>query len=536
MLIRALVAFVVVLCLGVLTLFAVQSVTKDDLGSFEEQMCGLPDRWRELVQRGYHPDRSGQISFLPATPIYFSGGGDGWSHSGPWPYLQQVPLVFYGPGLVDDLGVIEGSGRTLADVAPTLAAMLRGSLSRTDGRVLQEVARLRRTIRSPVPQLILTMIWDGAGWNTLRAHPDAWPNLARIMEEGVTYTADVGSSPSVTPAIHTTLGTGVFPATHGITGVPLLDDDGLAVDPFLDGRSGRFMEVPALAERWDEQTGNEALIGMIGHVPWHLGMIGVGAEREGGDKDHAAWLDLDTNRWITNRDHYSLRPEFGDQFSFQNRIDQFDKTDGAYDQQWMGVPTLDPSRREELPVFADHHTEELISLMETEGYGTDDTTDLMFTNYKQIDLLGHYFNMASPQVEAAITSTDRQLGALLDRLDEGVGRGNYVVVVTADHGQQPPAETLDAYGIDSNELFADLEDRFGPVIQDVAPTEVFVNEDALEEGGHSLEDVARFLGDYRLGDNATTFMEQVMGAGSYDPFDRLVAMSVPSELLSEVSC
>lgn len=536
MLIRALVAVVVVLCLGVLGLFAVVSVTKDDLRSFEAQMCGLPDRWLELVKLGYHPKRSGQISFLPATPIFFSGGGDGWSHSGPWPYLQRVPLVFYGPGLVDDLGVIEGDGHTLADVAPTLAALLRGSLSTTDGRVLDEVAQLRKTIRSRAPRLIVTMIWDGAGWNTLRAHPDAWPNLARIMDEGVTYTADVGSSPSVTPAIHTTIGTGVFPSTHAITGVPVLDDARVAVDPFLDGESGRFMAVPSLAERWDEQTGNDALIGMIGHVPWHLGMIGQGAEREGGDKDHAAWLDIENNRWITNRDHYSLPAEFGDQVSFQNRIDQFDRTDGAYDQEWMGVSTLDPSRREELPVFAEHHTEELISLMETEGFGADATTDLMFTNYKQIDLLGHHFNMASPQVEAALTSTDDQLGVLLDHLDRDVGRGRYVVVMTADHGQQPTADAVDAYGIDSNRLFADLEDRFGPVIQDVAPTEIFVDEDALDDAGHTIEDVARFLGDYRLGDNATNLSQEVFGAGSYDPFDRLMAMSVPSRLLSEVSC
>lgn len=536
MLIKAVVAAVVALCTGVLGLFAVESVTKDDLRSFEAQMCALPERWLELVTRGYHPERSGQISFLPATPIYFSGGGDGWSHSGPWPYLQEVPLVFYGPGFVDDAGVIDGAGHTLADVAPTLAALLRGSLSKTDGSVLEEVAELRRAIRSPIPRLILTMVWDGAGWNTLRAHPDAWPNLARMMEEGVTYTADVGSSPSVTPAIHTTLGTGVFPSTHAITGVPVLDDSGVAVDPFLDGGSGRFMEASALAERWDEQTGNEAMIGMVGHVPWHLGMIGVGAEREGGDADHAAWLDLESNHWITNRDHYALPAEFGDQSSFQNRIDQFDKTDGSYDQEWMGVPTLDPSRREELPVFAQHHTEQLVSLMEMEGYGRDGTADLMFTNYKQIDLLGHHFNMASPQVEAAIASTDDQLGALLDHLDREVGRGNYVVVMTADHGQQPSAEAVDAYGIDSNRMFAYLEDRFGPVIQDVAPTEVFVDEAALATTGRSIEDIARFLGDYRLGDNATTIGEEVFGAGAYDPFDRLMAMSIPSRLLSEVSC
>lgn len=535
MLARTLTAITTAFCVAVLGLFAVESISTDPLPSFRAQMCGLPDDWLELVQRGYHEPRSGQISFLPDTPIYFAGGGDGWSHSGPWPYLQQVPLVFYGPGSIEQRGMIDGGGHTMADVAPTLAALLRGALSATDGTVLGEVAQLERALRHPTPRVILTMVWDGGGWNTLQAHPDAWPNLKRMMEAGVTYTVDVGSSPSVTPAIHTTLGTGVFPATHGITGVPVLDDDGVAVDPFLDGTSGRFLEVPTVAERWDEQTGNDALIGMVGHVPWHLGMIGVGAERQGGDKDHAAWLDLETNEWITNAEHYSLPATLGDQADLERLIEDLDPSEGMGGT-WQGVPLDDRARWEELPVFAEHHTEELLGLMDGEGYGRDRVSDLMFTNYKQIDLLGHYFNMASPQVEAAIEATDDALGDILDHLDTTVGRGRYVVVMTADHGQQPKAEAVDAFGIDSNEMLADLRTRFGPVIQDVAPTEVFVNEAALESGGVTIDDVARFVGDYRLGDNATGALQQVVGAGRYDPYDRLFAMAVPSRLLPEVSC
>jgi arylsulfatase A-like enzyme len=492
-------------------------------------MCSLPDDWLELVQRGYYEPRSGQISYLPATPIYFAGGGDGWSHSGPWPYLQEVPLVFYGPGSVGAKARVTGEGRTLADVAPTIAALLKGSLLATDGGALPEVADLESLIGRPGPRVIVTMVWDGAGWNTLAAHPDSWPHLEQMMSEGVTYTVDVGSSPSVTPAIHSTLGTGVWPATHGITGVPVLDDSGQAVDPFLDGSSGRFLEVPTLAERWDEQTNNIALIGMIGHVPWHLGMIGVGAERPGGDKDHAAWLDLETNEWITNDDHYALPAGFGDQTDLEASIE-------ALGDSWMDVPTGDRARWEELPVFAAHHTEELLGLMESEGYGADDVTDLLFTNYKQIDLLGHYFNMASPQVDAALEATDDALGEILDFLDTHVGRDRYVVVMTADHGQQPTAEAVDAYGIDSNEMLRDLKERFGAAIRDVAPTEVFLNEPALEARGYTIDDVARFVGDYRLGDNATDLVQEVVGAGDYDPYDRLFAMAVPSRLLSEVSC
>ena len=88
------------------------------------------------------------------------------------------------------------------------------------------------------------------------------------------------------------------------------DEHGEVVDAFLKGESSRFLQVPALAELWDEQNGNVPEIGMFGYEPWHLGMIGQGAERSGGDKDDALWLDTETNEWITNEEHYTL-PELG---------------------------------------------------------------------------------------------------------------------------------------------------------------------------------------------------------------------------------
>ncbi|MGI8790118.1 MAG: hypothetical protein ACR2I4_04440, partial [Actinomycetota bacterium] len=58
------------------------------VASFERQLCSLPQEWLERTRRGYFAPRSGQIAILPRTPAYMASGGSGWSHSGPWPYLQ----------------------------------------------------------------------------------------------------------------------------------------------------------------------------------------------------------------------------------------------------------------------------------------------------------------------------------------------------------------------------------------------------------------------------------------------------------------
>jgi predicted AlkP superfamily pyrophosphatase or phosphodiesterase len=358
------------------------------------------------------------------------------------------------------------------------------------------------------------------------------------MRGGVTFTnATTGSSPSVTPAIHTTLGTGYYPSTHGVTGVPVRDEEGKVVDSFLDGRSSRFIQVPTVAERWDAQTGGDALVGMVAYEPWHLGMIGRGAELAGGDKDHAAWLDVKTNEWITNPDHYSLPSSLVESGGLAEDIEELDAEDGERDGAWGEQEILDdPTRFEETPAFIRYHTRSMLQMLDEEGYGDDETTDLLYTNYKQIDRVGHYFNMASEEVHQSLIETDVQLGVIVDHLDRRIGRGRYVIALTADHGQQPDAGPIDGYAIDPKEVKADIAERFGPIVEAVWPTEVFLLEDEMAKRDLRVEDVAEYLSGYRLRDNVRGPASLYKSAGSFGPSDRLFDLAVPSEMLPRIVC
>ena len=506
---------------------------EEPLGSFREQACALPDEWLERIERGHYPGHSGDISILPRTPAYMASGAGGWSHSGPWDYLQDVPLVFYGPGIVDE-GVEITRPATSADVVPTYAALVKGAVE-SDGERLTEVADISGAwLSEKRPALVVTVVWDGGGWNSLDQWPDAWPELRSLIEDGVSYTnATVGSSPSVTPSTHTTLGTGFFPSTHGISGIPIKDENGEVADAFLKGESARFLQVPTLAERWDEQNGNDAKIGMIGYEPWHLGMIGAGAERPGGDKDDAAWLDIETNEWTSNPAHFrlpdALVAEEGVEEALAEDLAELDAADGEVDGAWRDQAILDElDRLEETPAFIAYHARALINLVSEDGYGEDDITDFLFTNFKQIDRVGHYFSMDSAEVRDSIEETDEQLGRIVDFLDEEVGTGRYVVAVTADHGMQPDEEVIDGFGINPTQLEEDLKEEFGDVVRGVWPTEVFFFPEALEQGDVDVEEVARFIGDYRVEDN---FTEETGSFGSFEPDDRLFEMAVPADLL-----
>ena len=503
----------------------------DPARSFEAQLCGIPRSWLELTQRGYERSRAGQIALLPRQPIYMSTGALGWTHSGPWDYLQRVPLVFYGPGRVP-AGIDIDDPVTTADIAPTIAAMLDTDVG-SDGVVLADAVG---QAEDP-PRVVVTVVWDGGGWNGLMQWPGAWPNLARLMARGVNFTnARVGSSPSVTPAVHTTLGTGYFPATHGVTGVPVRDESGTVVDSFNDGKSARFIEVPALAETWDASNDNDALIAMIGYEPWHLGMIGKGAETPSGDKDDAVWVNRGSNHWVTNRDHYSIPTTFRDQSDIQARLDELDTEDGKDDDRWGRVPLDERTRIEETPAFVDHHGQKLVDLIDGGGYGADRVTDLLFTNFKQIDRVAHYYNMDAPEVRDVMVATDEQLGGLVDALDSEVGRSDYVVVVTADHGMQPDDEALDSYAIDPNEVERDIAARFGPVVRAVWPTEIFMLEEEMAAREVTLDEVASFLSEYRIRDNTSNLRNKVLGSGSFSPNDRVFELAAPATMLETVSC
>jgi Type I phosphodiesterase / nucleotide pyrophosphatase len=503
--------------------------------SFRRQACSLPPAWIERTVDGYKPGRSGEIQILAKEPAYFASGEGGWTHSGPWPYLQDVPLVFYGPGVVPE-GVASGRPVTVADIAPTLARLIGSEIETDDGHVLDEVL----DGRADRPTLIVTIVWDGGGWNAINQWPEAWPNLKQLMADGVSYTnAVVGSSPSVTPSIHTTIGTGVFPATHGITDIPVFNDDGVVVDAFMEGESSQLMEAPALAEVWDEQNDNEALVGMIGYEPWHLGMIGGGAERPGGDHDDAVWLNIETNEWITNPDHYRLPEAITSTGGLDADLRRLDAADGQIDGAWGEHEILEsPDRVEEVPAFITYHGRVMRNLIAADGYGDDAITDLLFTNFKQIDRVGHYFSMAADEVRQSIVESDRQLGLLTRWLDSEVGRGKYVVVVTADHGQQPDAETIGGYGINPREVESDIAARFGEVVRQVRPTQIFLQKDNIDDDEEDdvAADVARFLADYRLEDNTNDPRFLLSGAGEFDRADRLFDLVVPSKILARIDC
>jgi predicted AlkP superfamily pyrophosphatase or phosphodiesterase len=475
-----------------------------------ESACDLPREILQRIWRGHYPGRSPELQVVPREPHLF-GYFLGQTHSGPWDYVQEVPFVFYGPGFIRNTGEISLDRQvTVADLAPTYAELLGVEAPSDRGRPLDEIL-VPEADRPGSPRLIVTVVWDGGGINVLDAWPRSWPNLAGLVDRGAAIEGvTVGSSPSVTPAVHTTMGTGTFPDEHGIIGIHQREEDGDLTAPF-PGRQADKMVTPTLADTYDLVTGNAALVGMIAFKNWHLGMIGHSSGWPGGDKDIAALIDQQENITI-NTDVYELPSYLNRVPGLEAVIRNVDLDDGELDSKWMGHEVLDkPAPRRDTPVWSLFQTKLIKKLLQREGFGSDDVTDLFYTNYKQLDEIGHEWNMLYPEMKPSLEYLDGALGDLVDFLDREVGRNRWVLAVTADHGQGPLAEAAHAWPIQRGEMVDDISEHFGveaeEIIQQALPAGAFVNRAGLRRNGITVEEIADFLITYAIGDNISEGMD-----------------------------
>ncbi len=504
-------------------------------GGWLEAACALPPEQVERVARGYYPERSHDLMVVPRAPNFF-GSFTGQTHSGPWDYLQRVPLVFYGPGFIRAQGNLTTSFEpTSADIAPTFAELLGSEpVGGEDSTVLKE-ALVPEARRPEPPRLIVTVVWDGGGRDVLNQWQDEWPNLARIVEEGTSFEdAVVGSSPSVTPAVHATIGTGVFPEEHGVVDIRQRMNGEIVAS--WARNSPDDLLVPTLADTYDQEVGNSAEIGVLGDHSWHFGMVGHGSYLEGGDRDIAVITRLN-GAVSTNVRYYELPGYIEEVDGFEEDLHTIDASDGEVNSRWLGNDLNDLRLARETPVATLYQSRLIEAILTNESFGRDEIPDLFFTNYKQIDYAGHRFNLVEPEMREAVRYSDQELGELVEFLNEWVGEKRWVLALTADHGTTPYAAVTGAWPIRIGELEDDLAAHFGvpkdEIVHAPRATGFWLNREGLAANDITAEEVADAMLDMRARDNALPVDE--LPPGYEERLDERIFSAVwPSSRMDDV--
>ena len=485
----------------------------------DEMADALGSQIMEHLRRGHVPGRAGEVMTVPKPHHYLINGFDlttlgtaepelRSSHPNPWDYTARVPFVFYGPGFVRE-GLEVDRPVDISALAPTYAKLLGMSDFEADGEALEEIPQ-----PDGRPRAIVTVVLDGGGWNVLQQHPHSWPAIEALTRDGTSYVnATIGSAPSVTGALHATFGTGFYPLHHKIPGNQMRGPDGANTDAWQFNANPSFLEKPTVSELWDEATDNRAVIGTLSYEGWHLGMVGHGAQRDGGDHDIAVLWEAEdeagnpSNEWWINERFYELPAylEEPDLETLESYEASLDERDGLADGTWFGhtlEELREPLVRPGTPAFVRFNGDAVAEIIRREKIGRDSLTDLFWVELKMPDYAGHAWNMLAPEEGDVLAETDRQIARFRSLLDDRVGRGRSVLALSADHGQEPLPDNFGGWRIATEELERDVEERFGDgIVEKITTVDFFMDLDAVAREGVDLGEVARFLGTYTIGDN-----------------------------------
>lgn len=507
--------------------------------------CGVPHELLLRTLRGWSPDRGAEMSWIPQEPDFV---GSGLPHVGPWDYIQQVPMFWYGPGFIAEKGEVDRPV-TLADIAATQAALLDfDGFEALDGTVMTEALDpvVGQEGYTP-PKVVVVMVWDAGGINVLEEHEGLWPYTQSLMQKGTWYSnAFVGSSPTSTAQQHSTIGTGAFPIHHGVVGHHF-QIGGRDTTPWQLGPN--FLMLPTFADIYDQAMSNQPKVGLVGTADIHLGMMSHGAFWHGGDRDIAITRTAavkvtqtdEGKEWNLPKEvapYYELAGYANEVPGWENDKEELDRRDGKLDGKWRENDIVELLDGFDTPARTPYQQRVVEELFTTEEFGQDDVPDLFYVNFKEIDYISHIWSMNSPEMADAVEYQDEAFERFVSYLNEQVGEGEWAMVITADHAAMPNPDVSGGYQISTGPIQSALQATFDtdgdevPVVDLVQPAQVFLNEEELAENGFTVADVARWTLALTQADTAGGGVSPQPGREN-DPVFQAV---FPSDLMLDLAC
>ena len=407
-----------------------------------------------------------------------------------------------------------------------IAMMLLTTGSRMAAQTHTPVTTLQR------PKLVVGIVVDQMRWDYLYRYQKRYTEggFRRMLSEG--YTCEntaLPYVPSVTAIGHTCIYTGSVPSIHGIAGNNFVKDgqkvyctDDKTVKPVGSTSDAGLMSPRNL---WTTTIGDEMRIASNGRAK----VVGVSLKDRasilpaGHNPNGAYWFDDATGRFITSTYYMDKLPQWVRAFNDKHLPEQYLSADWntLYPKATYAESTADDTPYENgiregvkpilpLPLpalyrkygygiirntpFGNTLTLDLArAAIEGEQLGSDEETDLLAISCSCTDYIGHQTGTHSIETEDTYLRLDQALANFLAYLDQKVGRGNYLVFLTADHGAMNNARFLqdrripagnwdgDAVAEKLNQTLAQEYPNVGDLVKTVMNYQVFFNRNIVKE-------------------------------------------------------
>ena len=314
------------------------------------------------------------------------------------------------------------------------------------------------------PRLVLAIVIDQFRYDYLqRFRAEYNSGLAHLLNDGAVFTdARYLHAATVTAVGHSTFLSGAPPSVSGIIANEWYDRElGRTITSVFDpksklvggvagaiGSSPRRMLVSTLGDEVKMCNPGSKVIGVS--IKDRSAVLPAGHMADG-----AYWYDNDSAHWVTSTYYRSELPEWVKQLNGE-RINQrylgakwlpFDAKDenaapfctmvAGTDLRYCGGLEATPWGNEIIEEFAER-------AISGEQLGRHSGTDVLAVSFSANDYVGHAVGPDDPAVRDISIRTDRLLGKLFAYVDQQVGAGNTLVVLTADHGVAPVPEVNEA--------------------------------------------------------------------------------------------
>ena len=329
------------------------------------------------------------------------------------------------------------------------------------------------------PRLIVGLVVDQMRWDYLYNYQWGEGGFKTLLHDGYRFNNTIiDYVPTVTAAGHASIYTGTTPAFHGIAGNNFLlhgknvtsvqDDTERCVggNEKTRGKSPRNLITTTIADQLQLATNfksrtvgialkDRAAILPAGHHP-------VGAY----------WYDGDSKSMVSSTYYMDKLPKWVANFNKQHRDEL------ASDVYNLPVGTTLTFAMAEQALI-------------NEQLGQGDATDMLTISVSNTDMCSHSFGTHSPKVDSIYMQLDREIAHFIEVLDQRIGRGNYLLFLSADHGGTHSYHRMTAHGLPSacwhnpDALVAankELENQFGvkKLIQDEMEYTFCLNHAAID--------------------------------------------------------
>ncbi len=362
----------------------------------------------------------------------------------------------------------------------------------------------------PRPKLVVGLVVDQMRWDYLYRFYDRYASggFKRMLNEGFSCeNTQIDYIPTVTAIGHATIYTGSVPAIHGIAG-----------NDFVIQQTGK--EIYCTEDASVQTVGSTSKAGWMSPrnmlsntvsdelrlaTNFKSKVIGIAMKDRGGilpaghTANAAYWYDDLTGGWITSTYYMKDLPEWVKNFNSQKKADAYLKQDwntlyplATYTQSTAdNTPYEGKFPGQNAPVFPvklnnngvfEYKTlrnipfgnsftlDMAMAAISNEKLGKNTVTDFLAVSLSSTDYIGHQFGINAVEIEDTYLRLDQDLAKFFSFLDQQLGKDNYTVFLSADHGaahnpnflldRKIPAGFWNAKKI-TEELNGLLETKFG---------------------------------------------------------------------------